>query len=139
MVKHDRANCWKCKKIEGMQAAVDAGVKSTRGQQLADVEFVRHHIKEIQEEFRMKMSTATTAQLIEESSVGQALRQVREKGVDFHLEDKDYFPKQAVRSGRRHTKKSLGERLLPLHGGCVICQNEGRHEAARPHVMEGQE
>lgn len=29
--------------------------------------------------------------------------------------------------------------LLPLHEHCVICQAEGRHEAERPHVMEGQE
>jgi hypothetical protein len=30
-------------------------------------------------------------------------------------------------------------RRLPLHDSCVICRNEGRHPASRPHVMDGQE
>lgn len=41
--------------------------------------------------------------------------------------------------GRSHEKKRPEEKLLPRRKDCVICQNEGRHEAGRPHVMEGQE
>lgn len=39
---------------------------------------------------------------------------------------------------RKHRKKLPSEKLLLLDQSCVICRNEGRHEAARPHVKDGQ-
>jgi hypothetical protein len=51
----------------------------------------------------------------------------------------DDTPDTAVFITGTRLKEVRGSGLLPLHDHCVICQNEGQHEAGRPHVMEGQE